>query len=227
MRNFTDTPMPPITIHTDDKQFCLCLPAIIVAEGYPGNSDDPNDTGGRTHAGIIQTEYDVYRQNKGLPTQDVYLASWDEVVDIYYISYWMPFCPLVWCGVNQMLFDQSVNEGPVQAARNLQRALNSYSDPGLAAAILRTLRLRSAALVVDGHIGPATLGVLNALNDRRDFLKAYYNFDISFYRQLTTWKFFGPGWTNRANAIYQAALELYNSSIIPSPKAKRKRSKRK
>lgn len=202
--------MPPISIHTNDKQFLLCMPAVITAEGYPGNGDDPHDPGGRTHAGIIQTEYNTYRLSKGLPTQDVYLATWDEVCDIYYSNYWLPSCVKVWSGVNQMLFDQSVNEGPGQGVKNLQKALNAYHDPGIVSAMLRTLRLRAGTLTVDGDLGPATLGVLEDLKDRRDFLTAYYNWDMNFYRQLRNWIYYGPGWTNRAKAIYAAAVLLYN-----------------
>jgi lysozyme family protein len=207
---------PPITMHADDNQFVLCLPPIIIAEGYPGDGDDPHDPGGRTHAGIIQREYDIYRRSIGKPSRDVYLASWNEVCDIYYRSYWLPWCPQVWPGVNQMLFDQSVNEGPVQGARNLQRALNSYHDPGMTASILRTLHLRAGTLVVDGHIGPNTLEVLGALKDRRDFLKAYFDWDMSFYRQISGWIYYGKGWTARATAIYNAALLVYDSHTVGS-----------
>ena len=213
----TDLPIPPISIHTDDKQFVLCLPPVIVVEGYPGNDDDPHDPGGRTHAGIIQTEYNVYRKSIGKPIQDVWLASWNEVCDIYYISYWLPWASQLWSGLNQMYFDQSVNQGPVQAARNLQKALNAYHDPGIVSAMLRTLRLKAGTLAVDGHLGPMTLGALNALNDRRDFLTAYYNWDMAFYHQLANWVYYGKGWSNRATAIYQAALKLFDISNPVKP----------
>jgi lysozyme family protein len=208
--------IPLITLHTDDKQFVLCLPPIIVAEGYPGDDDNPHDPGGRTHAGVIQTEYNVYRRSIGQPIRDVWLASWNEVVDIYYRSYWMPWASQLWVGVNLMYFDQSVNQGPVRGAKNLQLALNAYHDPGWTAAILRTLNLRASTLIVDGHIGPATLGVLGALKDRRDFLKAYFDWDMSFYRRLSNWIYFGRGWTNRATAMYGEALKLFDSSSVAS-----------
>lgn len=204
--------IPPISVHTNDKQFILCMLPVITAEGYPGNGDDPHDPGGRTHAGIIQTEYDSYRVSVGKPKQDVYLASWAEVCNIYYENYWMPHCPTLWSGLNQMLFDQAVNEGPQQGVKNLQKALNAYHDPGIVSAMLRGLRLRTGTLTVDGDLGPATMGVLNGLKDRRDFLAAYFAWDMQFYRQLVNWVYYGPGWTNRANAIYKAAVALYNLS---------------
>lgn len=206
--------MPVITLHTDDKQFVLCMPPIILAEGYPGDGNDPHDPGGRTHADIIQREYDIYRRSIGKPTQNVYMASWNEVVDIYYRNYWMPWSSQLWSGVNQMYFDQAVNQGPVRASKNLQLALNAYHDPGQVAAFLRMLHLRASTLTVDGHIGPATLEVLGALKDRRDFLKAYFDWDMSFYRQLSNWVYFGKGWTNRATAMYQAALKLFDSNSV-------------
>lgn len=204
--------MPPITIHTDDAQFIVCMPIVIQNEGFPGNDDDPHDPGGRTHAGVIQREYNIYRKNKGLPTRDVWLASWDEVCDIYYISYWQPWCGKLWAGLNQMYFDQSVNQGPVRGAKNLQLALNAWHDPGTLNKALRAVGLRSGTLVVDGHIGPATLLVLNGINDRKSFLKSYLDWDMSYYRQLKNWYYYGRGWTNRANSVYQHALVILNTS---------------
>jgi lysozyme family protein len=200
--------MPPITIHTDDKQFINCMPIVIQWEGYPGDDDDPHDPGGRTHAGVIQREYNIYRQSKGLPVHDVWGATWNEVCDIYYISYWKPWCPQLWVGVDQMVFDQSVNQGPVRAAKNLQLALNAFHDPGVTMAMLRAVGLRAGVLVVDGHIGPATLLTLNTVKDRPAFLKTYYDWDMSYYRKLGNWARYGRGWSARAKSVYEHAVIL-------------------
>lgn len=203
--------IPAITIHTDDVQFLHCLPPVLVLEG--GNDDDKHDPGGRTSRGVIQREYNVYRRSKGLSIRDVWQADWVEIFDIYFTSYWMPWCPQLWVGVNQMYFDQAVNQGPVAAARNLQRALNSFHDPGWTAAALRATGLRAPTLVVDGHIGPQTLLALNGINDRLDFLKSYYDWDMSYYRQLANWWHYGKGWGNRAISIYNTAVSQLKAEM--------------
>lgn len=210
--------IPAIAIHANDVEFVVCLPPVMMWEGYPGNDDDPHDPGGRTHAGIIQTEYNAWRRANNLPLKDVWLASWDEVCEIYYQIYWLPWCPQLWRGVNLMLFDQSINQGLIQAVRNLQRALNNQHDPGVTARILRNIGLRSSLVDIDGHLGPLTLGALNALtvSGRKAFLDTYYTQDLDFYHQLKTWIYYGKGWTARALSIYQQATALLVASPPPA-----------
>lgn len=196
----------PSSRYKNDKQFLLCLPLIITQEG--GNDDDPHDPGGRTSRGIIQREYDKYRKRHGLPVRDVWHADWDEIFDIYYGEYWLPWCPQIWHGLDLMVFDQSVNQGLSQAVKNLQRALNAYHDPGWTAAALRSVYLRSSTVTVDGRLGPATMLAINALYDHGHFLKAYFDWDMSFYRQLRNWARYGRGWKNRATSIYNSALKM-------------------
>lgn len=196
----------PITIHTDDKQFVICLPTILALEG--GNSDDPHDRGGRTSRGITQREYDAYRRLRGLSERDVFLAGWDEIEDIYYFSYWLPTCPKLWIGANLMFFDQAVNQGPAQAARNLQRAINNFIDPGITYQFLRLVGLRKSYLKVDGVVGMQTLAAMNRLKGSIIFLKIYYEQDLNFYHSLRQWIRYGRGWRNRALTVYRQAMAL-------------------
>lgn len=198
--------IPAITVHTDDPHFVLCLPCILELEG--GNDDDPHDPGGRTSRGITQREYNSYRRNKHQPSRDVWLADWAEIFDIYYISYWQPWCSKLWPGLNLMFFDQSVNEGPVQATRNVQKAINAFHDPGKMAALFRSVGLRSGLVKVDGHMGIITLACLNNVQGHKTFLKDYYDVNMSFYRSLKLWWRYGKGWKNRARAVYSTARQL-------------------
>jgi lysozyme family protein len=165
-------------------QFSVCLPLILKEEG--GNSDDPNDPGGRTSRGIIQTEYDAYRRSKGDALQSVYDATDAEVSDIYLNQYWLPYSPQMPAGVDLCYFDMAVNGGPVEAAKLLQKAL------GVAA---------------DGHIGLITLGALKAASPIR-VISGFSDQRTAFYRGLRTFKYFGKGWLTRVQTIEQAALKM-------------------
>lgn len=88
-----------------------------------GYSNHPADAGGKTYRGIIQSEYDNYRVNRGLPQQDVRQMADIELWEIYY-SYWQAanaetMSPLLAI----TMFDTAVNFGRGGAVRFLQQAL--------------------------------------------------------------------------------------------------------
>lgn len=100
--------------------------------GYYDGSDprDPNPT----NYGVTQTTYDEYRTKKDLPTRSVKDIEHQEVQDIYR-GYWIPGLPTV---TSITVFDHSINAGPENAIKVLQRALGFMGDD------------------VDGVIGPVT-----------------------------------------------------------------------
>jgi lysozyme family protein len=168
----------------DDARFAACLPFILKAEG--GNDDDPHDHGGRTSRGVIQREYDKYREENGEPTRDVWTASDAEIADIYEHKYWMPLCPTMVPGVDLLHFNMCVNGGPGRAAKILQGALG---------------------VEVDGAIGPVTLAALAAA-DPTHLVKAYSDHCRSFYRSLAQFPRYGRGWMSRTDTMEQAALTM-------------------
>jgi lysozyme family protein len=200
--------IPPVMFGIDDPQFVACLPPVIEYEGYPGNDDDPDDPGGRTHAGIIQREYNVYRDEKHLPHRDVWKADWSEVCEIYNVQYWHPWANKMWSGLNLMYFDQAVNQGPIQAARNVQRAINNAHDPSWTGAALRTIGLKASRVAVDGHIGLITMATLGSVSDKKAFLSMYLEQDLWFYHRLRLWWKYGRGWERRARGIYVQAAGM-------------------
>jgi lysozyme family protein len=165
-------------------RFAICLPFTLIQEG--GNSYDKHDPGGRTHKGIIQREYDAYRKRNGLPLQSDYAMSDAEVSDIYFNEYWLPYCPLLSPGLDLSFFDNAVNEGPYTAIVLYQRALGVKDD---------------------GAFGPLTEAAL-AGKDVRAVIKRYAQTRMSFYKSLSTFKYFGHGWTNRTNTIRDQSLEM-------------------
>ncbi len=60
-----------------------------ITAGWEGGwSNHPDDPGGATMYGVIQSVYDAYRKRKGLPTRSVRLITRTEALDIYRAEYW-------------------------------------------------------------------------------------------------------------------------------------------
>jgi lysozyme family protein len=164
--------------------FPRCLANVLVDEG--GNDDDPHDPGGRTSRGIIQREYNAYRERQGEPSQDVWQATDKEIADIYKAQYWEPWCDKLPSGVDYEYFDMAVNMGPVEAAKLLQRGLDVKDD---------------------GHLGVVTLGAVDKANPVR-LIAAVSDRRTAFYRSLHTFKYFGKGWLRRVNRVQGIALKM-------------------
>lgn len=171
-------------------QFLACLPYTLTEEG--GNSNDPHDPGGRTHKGIIQREYDKYRQGKGLSLQSDYLMSDAEIQEIYWTSYWLPHCPSLKPGLDLSFFDNCVNEGPRAAIVLLQRTL---------------------IISADGLWGDRTTEALSKVTDLRKAIITYSNWRERYYRSLHTFRFFGNGWLRRVSDIEKASLAMLEKGL--------------
>lgn len=108
-------------------QYQDCLDFTLGREGgwYDGSrSDDPNPT----MYGIIQKNYDTYRDGKKEPRQSVQLVSPDEVREFY--TYYYTRSGAAICGPlgAMAVFDAAVNCGEVTAAKLLQRAVGVKED---------------------------------------------------------------------------------------------------
>ena len=109
-----------------NTNFPQSLAWVLISEG--GNDDDPDDSGGRTHNGITQREYDAYCKMAGLPHGDVWKCPDPVRDDIYHKSYWFPYCDNLPPGVDYVFFDEAVNAGMHEAVLILQRALGVADD---------------------------------------------------------------------------------------------------
>lgn len=92
------------------SNFIQALAYVLRAEG--GYSNDPHDPGGAKMYGIIQTEYNAWREQHGLPVRSVALIGIDERNEIYKTEYWdkvngdnLP------AGLDYCVFDAAVNSG--------------------------------------------------------------------------------------------------------------------
>lgn len=167
------------------------LKLVLTEEG--GKVDDPRDHGGRTNKGITQRAYDAWRASKGLLRRDVYLITDAEVEAIYRNAYadHVRFDDLP-SGVGYAVFDDAVNSGTVEGAKELQRAVGMAADGVIGDLTLAAVR-RIAPVVLVGR-----------LCDGR----------LTFLRLIKGWITFGKGWSNRVEFVRTHALAMARA---PSP----------
>jgi lysozyme family protein len=106
------------------------VPKLIQLEGEI-LEDVPDDHGGATKNGVIQSEYDSFRDNKGLSRQSVGLMTDAEMYEIYDTEYWTKGgCGLLPNGLDFVHFQWCVNHGVESATRCLKTALFSRPQVG-------------------------------------------------------------------------------------------------
>lgn len=124
------------------QKFKQALRYLLVSEG--GNVDDPNDEGGRTGQGILQSEYNVWLKKRNLKPRDVWDMPDAHRDTIYEETYWKPFrldeMPLP---IAYVIFDSNVLHGVGFGPKAAQKSLN---------------------VLPDGLIGKMTLAAANAID---------------------------------------------------------------
>jgi lysozyme family protein len=185
-----------IAYATNDKRFVACMPFVLDQEGVPGDSNNPLDPGGRTHEGIIQREYDAYCQLKGIYLHSVYLATDQQVDEIYYTNYWEKLAYKMPPGLDLSVMDNDVNEGIGEGCRLLQQALGVAQDGQW------------------GIISQAALNQALSVHPVSVLINSYALCRSNFYRALPTYPTFGKGWMNRVVAIRDASLAMAAKAAI-------------
>lgn len=190
---------------------------VVGIEG--GYSNDPVDNGGRTNYGI--TEAAAMRRKADLQR----LFQWDGdmrhlttamAVWIYVQDYWNPIsgdgivslggkAPLLAC----LLFEAGVNMGPKVVGTYYQNVLN----------VLNQQATLYPDLLVDGNLGPKSVGSLQLLMAKRpsDGLKnAIFLINCEVGHQYTAISLqtesqerFTSGWANRARGYMELLSSLY------------------
>lgn len=188
----------PAPLRPAVSNFDRCLPLLLEHEG--GNDDDPRDPGGRTSRGILQREWDVWRQaHPGLPS-DVWQAPQEQVAAIYRQNYWDAMsCDDLPSGVDYAIFDYGVNSGIGRAPKVLQRIVIPSE--------------------VDGEIGPNTIAATLRV-DPRTLIGQICDERLAFLQGLSTWSTFGNGWSRRVSEVRANALTMTATPKEPTmPKA--------
>lgn len=165
-----------------DARFQRCLHIVLAWEG--GYVDNPKDPGGATNLGITLKTLQDFR-GKAVTKADVKALKLEEAAAIYRAHYWKlihgdDLPP----GVDLMLFDEAVNQGPGHAIQDLQHALG---------------------VSVDGAFGPVTLEHVEQSDDAA-LVHSLHDLRERFYRGLRTFPTFGKGWLNRLSDVTAKAV---------------------
>ncbi len=152
--------------------FHRCIDRILAEEG--GQSNHPADPGGLTNYGISQRSY---------PTLDIAALTLADAKALYRRDYWQPLHgDSLPSGLDLLLLDCAINQGPVTAIQLLQQALHIRDD---------------------GLIGPKTLSAAAvAMPGLLDAFAAERALRYEFNRNEET---FGRGWYRRLLKIHRHA----------------------
>lgn len=182
----------------EDRRFAAAARFSMPHEG--GFVDDPDDPGGATNWGVslaylqrldpdLRLELGDIDADGDVDVEDIRAMPADRALEIYHRQWWRRFSyGQLATPVGVKVFDLSINMGPLQAHKLLQRAVRGAGGRTLAD---------------DGVIGPKTLAAIDAV--RTELLLAALRSEAAgFYRALVAarqWreKYLG-GWLNRAYA---------------------------
>ena len=181
-------------VNKDVDAFERCLAVTLRWEG--GNDNDPRDPGGKTSRGILQSEWDAWRQShSGLP-QDVWSAPQAQIEAIYREEYWdRHLCAQMAPGVDLAVFDFRVNSG--RGIRVVQSIIGVEAD---------------------GEVGPLTLAALAAV-PAGQLIDRICDARMTYLQGLAVWPTFGRGWTNRVNDVRAQAHTMISEEPAPMPRA--------
>lgn len=169
------------------NQFTRCLPIELGYEG--GWVNDPQDSGGETNLGVTKRNWEAW-VGHSVTSADMKALTGNVVAPFYKTKYWDVICgdhlPI---GLDLIIFDSAINQGPGRAAKFLQSAIGATPDGVIGPVTLATLASCDVA---------ATIHEVRALREAQ-------------YRSLPTFDHFGAGWINRLNGIENTAA----SWIVP------------
>lgn len=186
--------------YPDGLGFDRCLQLTAKWEG--GWSNHPEDPGGATNFGITESTYrHAVRDGVIEPVSGgVRRLSRREARDIYREYYWVApglkdySLP---AGVDLVVFDAAVNQGPARAVRFLQQAVND-------------MRPASAALAVDGVLGPRTQEAVRAACTKGGRVGLLQHFTVRrmlHWSSLSHMASFGLGWFRRGIDVLVTAID--------------------
>lgn len=167
------------------ENFDKALEYVLHHEG--GWANHKNDPGGATMQGItLRTYRSFYGKDK--TARDLRNISDTERDALYRKMYWDEIAgDALPPGLDYLVFNAAVHSGPKRASKWLQQALGNVE--------------------ADGIIGPKTLNAVAAA-DTEVLINEYWDLQMTFLRNLSHWKTFGRGWTNRMMDVRESSMEL-------------------
>lgn len=173
--------------------FSKCVSVVCGPSIEGGFTNTPGDMGGPTNHGITLATLSAWRKRQ-CTLDDSRKLTLQEAEVIYRANYWAPVggddLP---AGLDLIVFDAAVNQGPARAAQWLQAAVGAP---------------------VDGHVGPATIGAASAAPEPAA-IHAVADARMTAYREASGWPTFGDGWTNRLTAILATSLQWQAEGHAP------------
>lgn len=158
-------------------RFDKFIERVLSSEGgYSNDRKDPgNWTGGKVGVGELKgTKFGIAANT--YPHLDIRNLTWEQAKQIYRRDFWQAArCDAMPPLVGFQLLDAAVNSGIPRAAMWLQKVVGAK---------------------VDGKIGPATLGAVQAM-DPNDIGFLFLAERLDFLNDLSTWERFGRGWSQR------------------------------
>jgi lysozyme family protein len=152
--------------------------------------------------GVIQRNYDAYRDAHHLPRQSVRLIAQNELRDIYR-QYWDGTCDRVAlnCPLTALcLFDLAINAGPGTVRKLLQRALD-LNEPDHAIGDVDD----------DGKLGPQTYGALSLVTDDQQLCVWLLMERVRFYDDLAD----SPRLRPNLKSWIHRTIQFYDKHIRP------------
>lgn len=179
-------PAKLVEVKPAPDQLTVCLAFTLRVDIEGGWSDNPDDPGGCTMKGVTLDVFREYCGNRNATPSMLRAITPAMLHAIYSVGYWNPCrCQDMPPGVNLMVFDAAVNNGPHGSARILQEVVG---------------------VVADGAIGDHTIAAVRAakpgLIDRLAMAQRQY------YQTLYGFDEFGTGWIRRVNARQAAAKAM-------------------
>lgn len=131
-----------------DSLFYSTLPMVLRYEG--GFVNNPKDKGGKTNMGVTQGFLNTYKSRASVHVSDPKDLTIGDVVKLYKAEWDIyGYGKLDNRNIMRLVYDFSVNSGPMHAIKYLQQALNS----------------RGCNLKVDGYIGEKTNRAVNGVDE--------------------------------------------------------------
>ncbi len=169
------------------QKFKNALRFTLKSEG--GNVDHPDDEGGRTGQGILQSEYSLWLKQQGMKDRDVFDMPEKHRDAIYEKKYWTPIgAEGMPAPVGYVAFDSAVLHGVGFAQKAIQRALN---------------------VKVDGIIGRMTLAAANAI-DPIVFEQRMREQRWARMQSKKSFPVFKAGWEKRLNDVGKNVRSMLN-----------------
>lgn len=173
------------------EHFPICY-AEVVKLGFPqDNSEDPNV---RSAFGLTQVEVDAWCMLHNAAPIDVFTSSPSMRSQIFFNSYWHPYCDVLPIALDFVFFDTAIYEGMFTAVAILQRCLG---------------------LKPDGHMGVVTGAKVRGIQELSAIVAEFMaqRRTLDYARTKSSW----TDWQVRLDMVLATAEEMLHATQSSNP----------